>query len=109
MNHYEVFLKKPGREEFRHAGSLDAPDPEMAMLLARETHSRRGEGAQMWLVDREHVLVGDDAQLSVNDDKPHRHNDGSLVAARRKNERESGGLRPSHGTLASTTFREDRS
>ena len=87
MNRYEVFLKKPGREEFRHAGSLDAPDPEMAMLLARETHSRRGEGAEMWLVDREHVLVGDDAQLAVNVDKPHRHNDGSEIAARRKRQR----------------------
>ncbi len=88
MHRYEVFLKKPGREEFRHAGTLDAPDPEMAMLLARETHSRRGEGAQMWLVDREHVMVGDEALLAVNEDKPHRHNDGSLVAARRKQNRE---------------------
>lgn len=87
MNRYEVFLKKSGKEEFRHAGSLDAPDPEMAMLLARETHSRRGEGAQMWLVDRNHVLVSDDEHLSVNSDRAHRHNDGSLVAARRKQER----------------------
>ena len=109
MQRYEVFLKKPGREEFRHAGSLDAPDPEMAMLLARETHSRRGEGAEMWLVERDHVLVGNDQYLSVNEDKPHRHNDGSLVAARRKQERESGGLEPSHGPLASATSREDRS
>lgn len=109
MNRYEVFLKKPGREEFRHAGSLDAPDPDMAMLLARETHSRRGEGAEMWLVDRTHVLVGDETHLSVNDDKPHRHNDGSLVAARRKQDRESSGMEPSHGRLESAAFREDRS
>lgn len=84
MKTYEVFLKKAGRDEFRHAGSLDAPDPEMALLLARETHSRRGEGAEMWLVDREHVIVGDEFQLAVTDDKPHRHNDGTAVAARRK-------------------------
>jgi len=109
MHRYEVFLKKPGREEFRHAGSLEAPDPEMAMLLARETHSRRGEGAEMWLVDREHVLVGNETDLSVNHDRPHRHNDGSLVAARRKAEREGGGAEPSHGPLRSTTSREDRS
>lgn len=107
MNRYEVFLKKPGREEFRHAGSLDAPDDEMAMLLARETHSRRGEGAEMWIVDRQHVLVGDDEQLSVNEDRPHRHNDGALVAARRKQEREGSEMEPSHGPLASTTFRTD--
>lgn len=88
MKTYEVFLKKAGREEFRHAGSLDAPNPDMALLLARETHCRRGEGAEMWLVDREHVLVADEAQLAVTDDQPHRHNDGTAVAARRKALRE---------------------
>ena len=36
MKRYEVFLKKDGRDEYRHAGSLDAPDPEMALVLARE-------------------------------------------------------------------------
>ena len=90
MRVYEVFLKNPGRDEFRHAGSLEAPDPEMALLLARETHDRRGEGAQLWLVDREHVLVADEAELAVNNDRPHRHNDGSLVAARRKARRDEG-------------------
>lgn len=87
MKRYEVFLKKPGRDEFRHAGALDAPDDEMALLLAREAYSRRGEGSEMWLVDREHVLVGDEDALAVNDDKPHRHNSGELVAARRKEQR----------------------
>lgn len=112
MNRYEVFLKKPGREEFRHAGSLDAPDPEMALLLARETHSRRGEGAEMWVVDREHVLVGDEGHLAVNQDKSHRHNSGELVAAHRKEQRTTGAdadLEPSHGPLTSTTFRQQRS
>ena len=88
MNTYEVFLKKAGRDEFRHAGSLEAPDDEMALMYARETHARRAEGSEMWLVDRGHVLVGDPDTLAVNDDKPHRHNDGSLVAARRKERRE---------------------
>lgn len=88
MKTYEVFLKKPGREEFRHAGSLDAPDGEMALTFARESYSRRGEGAELWLVERGHVIVGDPDDLFVNDDKPHRHNDGALVAARRKAQRE---------------------
>ena len=87
MRTYEVFLKKPGREEFRHAGTLDAPDDEMAAMYARETHSRRGEGAELWLVERRHVLVAPPDDLSVNFDKPHRHNDGALVAARRRDRR----------------------
>ena len=88
MKTYEVFLKKAGRDEFRHAGSLEAPDPEMAVMYASETHARRAEGAEMWLVERGNVLVADPAILAVNDDKPHRHNDGGRVAARRKERRE---------------------
>lgn len=88
MKTYEVFLKKAGRDEFRHAGSLEAPDDELALLLAREAYSRRGEGAEMWLVERRHVLVGDEEHLAVTEDKPHRHNDGTAVAARRKSLRE---------------------
>lgn len=88
MNVYEVFLKKPGKDEFRHAGSLEAPDDEMAELYGRETYSRRHEGEAMWLVDRRHVIVADPADLVVNDDKPHRHNDGSAIAERRRQVRE---------------------
>ncbi|MEZ5255755.1 MAG: hypothetical protein R2705_02295 [Ilumatobacteraceae bacterium] len=35
MKTYEVFLKKAGKDEFQHAGSLDAPDDAMALLYAR--------------------------------------------------------------------------
>ena len=36
MATYEVFLKREGREEFRHAGALEAPEDELATVLARE-------------------------------------------------------------------------
>jgi ring-1,2-phenylacetyl-CoA epoxidase subunit PaaB len=81
---YEVFLKKAGKDEFRHAGALDAPDPELALTLARECYSRRGEGDELWLVDRAHVVSAATEDLAVNSDKPHRHNDGTAVAARRR-------------------------
>ena len=84
MKTYEVFIKKAGKDEFRHAGALDAPDPEMARLYAREAYLRRAEGDQFWLVDRDHLIVGDTDLVAPNADKSHRHNDGSLVAARRK-------------------------
>ncbi len=84
MRTYEVFLKKAGKEEFRHAGSLDAPDPEMAGLLARDAYSRRGEGSEMWLVDRAHIIEGDQELLETTANVSHRANDGSAVAARRK-------------------------
>lgn len=88
MNVYEVFLKRPGKDEFRHAGSLEAPDATMALTYAREAYVRRHEGDEMWLVDRRDVVVADPDDLDVNDHKPHRHNDGSAIAERRKRVRE---------------------
>ena len=87
---YEVFLKKDGRDEFRHAGALDAANDELALVLARETYVRRAEGDRLWVVRREHVIVADDDFVAPNADKPHRHHDGGAVAARRKSLREQG-------------------
>jgi ring-1,2-phenylacetyl-CoA epoxidase subunit PaaB len=95
MATYEVFLKKDGRDEFRHAGALDAPNDQLAMVLARESYLRRAEGDRLWLVDRSHVIVADPDFVAPNSDKPHRHHDGLEIAARRKAIRE--------GTLESET------
>ena len=84
MATYEVFLKREGREEFRHAGALEASTDELATVLARESYARRGEGDRMWIVRREHIIDPGDSFISPNADKPHRHHDGSAVAARRK-------------------------
>ena len=84
MATYEVFLKKDGRDEYRHAGALDAANDELAMVMARESYIRRAEGDRLWLVKREHVLVADPDFIAPNADKPHRHHDGAAVAARRK-------------------------
>ncbi|MDH3678773.1 MAG: 1,2-phenylacetyl-CoA epoxidase subunit B [Acidimicrobiia bacterium] len=86
---YEVFLKKDGRDEFRHAGSLEAANDELALVLSRETHLRRGEGDRLWLVRRDHVITADVDFLAPNTDKPHRHHDGKAVAARRRAAREA--------------------
>ena len=85
---YEVFLKKDGRDEFRHAGALDAANDELALVLARESYVRRAEGDRLWVVRRDHVIVANDDCVAPNADKPHRHHDGSAVAARRKSLRE---------------------
>lgn len=84
MQTYEVFLKKEGRDEFRHVGALDAPSDELALVLARESYIRRAEGADVWLVQRDNIVVGGADFVAPNADKPHRHHDGEAVAARRK-------------------------
>ena len=84
MRVYEVFLKRDGKEEFRHAGSLEAATPELALVLARENYARRAEGRSMWLVDRADLIEAEDDFIAPNADKPHRHNDGTRVAQRRR-------------------------
>jgi len=91
MATYEVFLKKDGREEYRHAGALDAANDQLALILARESYLRRAEGDRLWLVRRDHLIVADDAFVRPNAEKPHRHHDGAAVAARRKAAREGSG------------------
>ena len=90
MRTYEVFLKPDGRDEFRHAGSIEAPNDEVALVMARENYARRAEGSRLWLVDRARIVVGDEDFVTPNADKPHRHNDGARVAERRRRLREDG-------------------
>ncbi len=87
MPTYEVFLKNDGREEYRHAGALDAANEELAIVLARECYVRRGEGDRMWLVERTNVIDPDAEFLAANADKAHRHHSGEAVAARRRTTR----------------------
>jgi len=88
MRTFEVFLKRPGKDEFRHAGSMQAPDATMAQMLARDAYCRRGEGDQMWLIDRVNVVAVDPDILATTTDLSHRANDGTAVAARRKAQRQ---------------------
>ena len=89
MPTYEVFLKPAGRDGFAHAGSLDAPDDDFALVLARETYVRRGEGELAWVVRRSNVLVLDPDDLAVTAARAHSINDGHVVADRRKDRRAS--------------------
>lgn len=84
MATYEVFLKKDGRDEFRHAGALDAANDELALVMARESYIRRAEGNRVWIVNRDDIIVGGEDFVSPNADKAHRHHDGAAVAARRR-------------------------
>lgn len=90
MRTYEVFLKKDGKDGFRHAGALDAPDDAFALLLARECYCRRGEGNELWVVDRAAILTAPTELLEPNLDKPHRASDGARIAERRRGLRAAG-------------------
>lgn len=95
MYTYEIFLKPDGKDGFSHAGSLDAPDDEMALLYARETYCRRGEGALAWVVRRSSILVVDPVDLAVAARRSQGVNDGTVVAARRRTKRAGAASAPS--------------
>jgi len=47
---FEVFVREKRGEHPVHVGALHAPDPEMAIVLAKEQYLRRGEAVQLWVV-----------------------------------------------------------
>src|SRR5580765_7623840 len=47
---WEVFTQKKAGLPFEHAGSLHAPDREMALQNARDVYSRRNEAICLWVV-----------------------------------------------------------
>jgi ring-1,2-phenylacetyl-CoA epoxidase subunit PaaB len=47
---WEVFIRSQHGLAHKHAGSLHAPDAEMAMKNARDVYTRRNEGVSIWVV-----------------------------------------------------------
>jgi ring-1,2-phenylacetyl-CoA epoxidase subunit PaaB len=47
---WEVFTQKDGGAPHEHAGSVHAPDAEMALQNARDVYGRRGNVVSMWVV-----------------------------------------------------------
>jgi len=53
METFEVFQRRNHDDPLIHVGAIKAPDLEMALLLARETHFRHKEGVECWVARRE--------------------------------------------------------
>lgn len=56
---WEVFVRSKGGLSHRHAGSVHAPDPEMALKHARDTYTRRMEGVSLWVVKSTDIVASD--------------------------------------------------
>ena len=61
----------------KHAGSLHAPDEEMAISNARDVYTRRSEGISIWVVESKHIHAtqgnDSDAMFDPSEDKVYRH------------------------------------
>jgi ring-1,2-phenylacetyl-CoA epoxidase subunit PaaB len=60
---WEVFRQEKDGDPMRHAGSVQAPDGELAAHYAREMYSRRGESWRLWIVARAAIRDVSDPDL----------------------------------------------
>ena len=73
---WEVFIRPRRGMSHVHAGSLHAPDAELALQSARDVYTRRGEGVSLWVVRSSEIVASDaeDAEslFEPTADKPYR-------------------------------------
>ena len=74
---WEVFVRSKAGLAHKHAGSLHAPDAEMAISNARDVYTRRNEGISLWVVESKHIHstleTDNDSMFDPNEDKIYRH------------------------------------
>ena len=73
MEAYEVFRRSGHKDPFEHCGAVIAPDPDMALMMAKECFLRRREGQHLWVVRRSDIhSFKDESMLEVTADKEYR-------------------------------------
>lgn len=74
---WEVFVRSRRGVSHVHAGTVHAPDAELAMQNARDLFTRRAEGVSIWVVQSTDVTASDpadrDALFDPALDKTFRH------------------------------------
>ena len=74
---WEVFTQPPNGAPHEHAGSVHAPDAEMALMNARDVYARRGNVVSIWVVPTNmitaSVSMDNGAFFDPMNDKAYRH------------------------------------
>ncbi len=74
---WEVFLQPTDGSPFEHAGSVHAPDAEMALQNARDVYTRRGEAVSLWVVPADAIVASTPSDsgpfFDPGNDRPYRH------------------------------------
>jgi len=56
---WEVFIRSREGLSHKHAGSLHAPDAELALQNARDVYTRRSEGVSIWVIPSSEIVASD--------------------------------------------------
>ena len=74
---WEVFTQGAHGEPFEHAGSVHAPDAELALQNARDVYARRGEAVNLWVVPSTAITASAPSDagpfFDPGNDKAYRH------------------------------------
>ena len=74
---WEVFTQPATGKPHEHAGSLHAPDAELALQNARDTYARRGEAVSLWVVPANAITASSPGDagpfFDPGNDKAYRH------------------------------------
>ena len=54
---WEVFVQEKTGEPHEHAGSVHAPDAELALQAARDVYARRGPVVSLWVVESDRIVA----------------------------------------------------
>lgn len=74
---WEVFTQPKAGAPHEHAGSVHAPDAEMALQNARDVYTRRGEAVSIWVVPSTAITASSPSDagpfFEPGNDTPYRH------------------------------------
>jgi ring-1,2-phenylacetyl-CoA epoxidase subunit PaaB len=74
---WEVFIQSKSGQPYKHAGSVHAPDGEMALQNARDIYTRRNEGTSIWVVPAQYIIASTPEEVGSffdpANDKVYRH------------------------------------
>lgn len=67
---YEVFQQKKRGTHHQHVGSVHAPNPEMAILFAKEQYARRGVCVNIWVTKTSDIFATEYEDSDIFDTTP---------------------------------------
>ncbi len=67
---WEVFQQQTANQPFRNAGSVHAPDAELALELARDVFTRRPECADYFVIPADQIFARTAEELATKSEQP---------------------------------------
>lgn len=67
---YEVFHQVKRGMHHQHVGCVHAPNPEMAVLFAKEQYSRRGQCVNLWVTKSSNIFATDYEDADIFETTP---------------------------------------